>query len=458
MRARWILLSPFFLAVIACENPAPTAGTTTDGDAATVLAAVDAGAPASPPPPKDETLEAKAARVHKDAIIVDGHNDITTVILDTGFDLTKPTGKTHTDLARMKSGGITGEFFSLWVDRAYADKPTPLGGGPARRVLDLIDVVYQQVERHPQDLLLATRAEDIRRAKREGKVACLMGIEGGHAIENSLFTLREFHRLGVRYMTLTHSNDNDWADSAGNGTPHVGIHHGLTPFGEDVVREMQRLGMLVDISHVSDDTFFAVMKIAKTPVIASHSSARALDNHPRNMTDDMLRALAVNDGVAMVNFWSVLVDPVYAAASRAFFEKHGKELKALEQKYTGDHETFLVELLKLKATEPFPKTPLSLLIDHIEHIAQVAGIDHVGLGSDFDGVDALPEGITGIDSLPKITLELFKRGHSEEDVRKILGLNFLRVFDKAEAYAKSTSTTLSGDGSLKSIGSPDAGK
>ncbi len=458
MRARWFLLSPFFLAAIGCETPAPTAGSTPSLDAGSALAAADAGAPAPPPPPKEETLEAKAARVHKDAIIVDGHNDITSLILDTGFDLTKPTGKTHTDLPRMKSGGITGEFFSLWVSRDYADKPTKLGGGAARRTLDLIDVVYQQVERHPQDLLLATRADDIRRAKREGKVACLMGIEGGHAIENSLYTLREFHRLGVRYMTLTHSNDNDWADSAGTDGPHVGPHHGLTPFGEDVVREMQRIGMLVDVSHTSDDTFFAVMKVAKAPVIASHSSARALNDHPRNMTDDMLRALAANDGIVMANFWSKFLDPAYAAADKVFEAKHGKEEMALYAKYKGDHETFLAELAKLKATEAFPKTPLSLLIDHIEHIIKVAGIDHVGLGSDFDGVDALPEGITGIDALPKITLELFKRGHSEEDVRKILGLNFLRVFEKTEAYAASTKTTLSGDGNLERIPALDAGK
>jgi membrane dipeptidase len=457
MSARRILFSSLLLATIACETPRAEPPV----DAAPAVTVGDAEP--SPPvaPPKDETLEAKATRIHKDAIIVDGHNDITTIILNSGFDLAKPTGKTHTDLARMKSGGITGEFFSLWVDRAYAEKPTALGGGSARRALDLIDVVYQQVERHPQDLLLATSAGDIRRAKREGKVACLMGIEGGHAIENSLYTLRAFHRLGVRYMTLTHSNDNDWADSAGNGTPHTGPHHGLTPFGEDVVREMQRLGMLVDISHVSDDTFFAVMKIAKTSVIASHSSARALTDHPRNLTDDMLRALAANDGVAMVNFWSVLIDPAYLAADRLFSAKHEKDVKALHEKYKSDHDAFLAAYLELKGKEPtFPKTPLSLLIDHIEHIATVAGIDHVGLGSDFDGVDALPKELTGIEALPKITFELLKRGHSEEDVRKILGLNFLRVFDKAEAYAKSTKTTLSGDGNTKSIGigAADAGK
>ncbi|WP_394822451.1 dipeptidase [Pendulispora albinea] len=406
-------------------------------------------------------MEERAARVHKEAIIVDGHNDIPSVMFATGVDLAARRAPTelprlHTDLARMKAGGITGEFFSIYVDHRYAEKPTVRGGGSARHALDLIDIVYQQVERHPDALMIATRAEDIRRAKREGKVACLMGVEGGHAIENSLFALRTFHRLGVRYMTLTHTNTNEWADSSGYGGVVVTRHHGLTPFGEKVVREMQRIGMLVDISHVSDETAAAVLKMAKAPVIASHSSARALAPHPRNLSDDLLRALARNGGVAMVNFFSAFLDPKFAEAEERFAQKYKKELAAIGPKYETKPLEAEREMIALREGAAFPVTPLSLLIDHIEHIIQVAGIDHVGLGSDFDGVTALPAGIDGVDSLPKITLELLRRGHSEEDVRKVLGGNFLRAFEAAEAYAKGTNTTLSGDGDTTSIDSVSA--
>jgi membrane dipeptidase len=332
------------------------------------------------------------------------------------FDLAAPTEKTHTDLARMKSSGITAEFFSIFVDRSVYEHPTALGGGPARRALDLIDVTYRAIERHPE-LRLALSAADIRMAKRDDKIAILMGIEGGHAIENSLFALRDFYRLGVRYMTLTHINSNDWADSSGFDRPAPVLHHGLTPFGEEVVREMQRIGMLVDVSHVSDETFDAVMRVAKAPVIASHSSARAVADHRRNLSDDMLRALAKNGGVVMVNFYDGFLDPEYIAADGGA-----------------------------------PRlTPLSVLVDHIAHIAEVAGIDHVGLGSDFDGVGALPDGITGIESLPKITRALVDRGFSDEDIWKILGENFLRVFAAAGTFAHSTGTTLSGDGNTRKI-------
>jgi membrane dipeptidase len=350
----------------------------------------------------------------------------------------------------MRAGGISAEFFSVFVDERFYAHPSSRDGGAARRALDMIDVTYQQIERHPDALVLATSAEAIRRAKRDGKIAILMGIEGGHAIENSLFALREFHRLGVRYMTLTHSRNNDWADSAGlGGTPPKPQHHGLTPFGEEVVREMQRMGMLVDVSHVSDETFDDVMRVAKAPVIASHSSARALCDSPRNLTDDQLRTVGKNGGVVMVNFFSAYLDPKFSAAYRAFYEKHAKEIDAIDAK----HLTPSLEraaYAKLGAGD-LPKTPLSVLIDHIEHIAAVAGKDHVGLGSDFDGAPAFPEGLEGIDGLPKITTELLRRGWSDEDVKKVLGENFLRAFSEATAFARATKTTLSGDGSTKTI-------
>ncbi len=380
---------------------------------------------------------------------MDTHDDITSAILEEGFDLGRPDGKTATDLPKMRAGGITAEFFAIFVDQGFYDHPTARAGGAARRALDMIDVTYQQIERHGDALVLATSVADIRRAKRDGKVAILMGIEGGHAIENSLFALREFYRLGVRYMTLTHVNNNDWADASGFFVSPRPAHHGLTRFGEDVVREMQRIGMLVDISHVSDETFDAVMRVAKAPVIASHSSARALCDVPRNLTDDELRALGKNGGVAMVNFFPGFLDPKYAAASRAFMAKHKAEIDALRKRRVKGAE-FEAALAKMGAGE-LPKTPFTVVVDHIEHIAKVAGVDHVGLGSDFDGVPALPEGLSGMDGLPRITLELLRRGFADEDVKKILGENFLRAMSQAEAYASATKTTLSGDGAVVAI-------
>lgn len=404
--------------------------------------------------PPGETASARAERLHRQAIIVDGHNDIPTIMFGSNLDLKTPETRTHTDLARMKASGITGEFFSIYVEGDLADKPTVTGGGSLRRAIDLVDVTYRQVEQNPADLLLATSAADIRRAKREGRVAVLMGIEGGHAIENSLYALRTLYRLGCRYMTLTHTNTNEWADSAGFSGPTPTRHHGLTPFGEEVVAEMQRIGMLVDVSHVADDTFWAVMKSAKAPVIASHSSARAVAEHRRNLNDDMLRALAKNGGVMMVNFWSTFLSVEYQNAARAWYEKNGKAFADIRAKYKDDPLGFIEARAKLRAeTEPLPKVPLSVLIDHIDHAVKVAGIDHVGLGSDFDGVDALPDGLDGIDSLPKITQALVERGYKDDEILKILGGNFLRVFEQAEAYAKSTGTTLSGNGSTRRIDS-----
>jgi membrane dipeptidase len=425
--------------VVPPAPPAPVAAPT-----APTSPASSAAEPAAPP-----SIEERAEKLHREAIVVDTHNDITSAILDDGFDLGKPTGHTATDLVKMRAGGITAEFFSIYVDHEYYDHPTARGGGAARRALDMIDITYQQIERHPDALELARSVADIRRAKQDGKVAVLLGIEGGHAIENSLYALRDFYRLGVRYMTLTHTNNNDWADASGFFVTPKPAHHGLTPFGEEVVREMQRIGMLVDISHVSDETFDAVMRVARAPVIASHSSARALCDVPRNLTDDQLRALAKNGGVAMVNFFPGFLDPKYRAAQGAFMAKHKGEIDALVKQHLP--VSAMQDAMAKMGGADMPKTPLSVLIDHIDHIAKVAGVDHVGLGSDFDGVPALPEGLSGMDGLPRITLELLRRGYSDGDVKKILGENFLRVLGEAEAYASATKTTLSGDGSRKTL-------
>jgi membrane dipeptidase len=443
---------------VATVTGAASTGTEFRADgprAASAAASHEAAAKASPtpePPRPGETLEERATRLHRQAIIVDGHNDIPSVMLAGDYDLGTSSTRTHTDLARLKEGGLTAEFFSIYVDRGLADKPTVKGGGSLRRAIDLIDVTYRQVERHPAELLLATTAADIRRAKREGKVAVLMGVEGGHAIENSLFALRTLYRLGARYMTLTHTNTNEWADSSGFSGPPEVRHHGLSPFGEEVVREMQRIGMLVDVSHVSDETFWSVIKSAKTPVIASHSSSRAVADNRRNLDDEMLRGLAKNGGVAMVNFWSLFLSSSYGAASQKWFAKNGKAFTELRARLHDDPLAFRDALDKLRAgSEPMPRVPLSVLIDHIDHMVAVAGIDHVGLGSDFDGVDALPEGLTGVESLPRITLELVKHGYADGDILKILGGNFLRVLEAAEAYARATGTTLSGDGSTRRL-------
>src|SRR5215216_275460 len=266
-------------------------------------------------PDQQAQLKARAAALHRASIVIDTHNDITSPMLEEGFDLgmrgddPKAKVKTHTDLRRMKEGGLDAEFFAVYVGREYVNKKPAEGGGAARRALDIIDVVTEQVRRHPETFEMASTAEDIRRIAKRGKIAALMGIEGGHAIEDSLRTLRMFYKLGVRYMTLTHTNTNDWADSSGDiNDTTVKHHNGLTDFGREVVREMNRVGMMIDISHVADKTFYDAIAASRAPIIASHSSARAISSHGRNMDDDMLRAIAKNGGVVMVNFYDLFLD------------------------------------------------------------------------------------------------------------------------------------------------------
>lgn len=387
---------------------------------------------------RDERVWREALKIHRKAIVVDTHNDITSMMIDDGYDLgTSSVGKYHTDLARMKEGGLTAEFFSVYVDRKYATE-----GGSARRALDQIDLVYRAAERYPDRMMMATSVADIRRAKKEGKVAALMGIEGGHAIENSLMALRDFYRLGVRYMTLTHNNTNDWADACCDKAQN----NGLSDYGREVVREMNRLGMLVDISHVSDKTMADVLDISTAPVIASHSSARALNSHLRNVPDELLRRIAKNGGVVMVNFYPLFIDQKALDANRDRNERLKPQLDALNEQFKDDPKRLADERQKVFDANPLPTTPLSVLIDHIDHIAKVAGVDHVGLGSDFDGVSSLPVGMEDISKLPVITYELLQRGYKEKDIRKILGENLLRVFGEAERVARSASRNISGEG------------
>jgi membrane dipeptidase len=393
----------------------------------------------TPPSSDGAALRARAERLHRESIVVDTHNDITTPMIDDGFDLgmrgDEPNGKikTHTDLRRMKAGGLDAEFFAIYVDKLFVTKKPADGGGAARRALDMISLVKEQTERHADVLEPATTAADIRRIARKGKIAALMGIEGGHAIEDSLHTLRMFHQLGVRYMTLTHTNTNDWADSEADlNNPNVKHHNGLAEFGRQVVREMNRLGMMVDISHVADKTFYDVIETTAAPVIASHSSCRNLADHTRNMSDDMLRALAKNGGVIMINFYDGFVDGKKAALA---MQSRAKQ-EEVNQLYANDPKRAEAEMQKWREANPMPKTPLSVLVDHFVHVIKVAGIDHVGIGSDFDGVPGLPEGMEDVSKLPNITIELLKRGYSDADIKKVLGENLLRVMTQVERVAK----------------------
>ena len=393
---------------------------------------------------RDERLWQRALQIHRRAIVIDTHNDVTTPMTNDDFDLSgTPPTPYRTNIARMKEGGLTGEFFSLYVKPWYVQN-----GGSTRRTLDMIDSVYRAIERHPNDLMLGTSVADIRRAKRQRKIAALMGIEGGHAIEDSLATLREFYRLGVRYMTLTWNNTNNWAD-AGRGEKK---HNGLSEFGKEVVREMNRLGMLVDVSHVSDKTMSDALDVSKAPIIASHSSARALSDVSRNIPDDLLKRIAKNGGVVCVNFYTVFVDAKTVGPQSAERDERLKaQQDAINEKYKNDPERRAEESDKLEASNPLPPLPISKLIDHIDHIVKVAGIDHVGIGADFDGANDMPEGAKDVSMLPNITYELLKRGYSERDIRKVLGENFLRAFAEAERVARSMSRTISGDGSVRRI-------
>lgn len=395
-------------------------------------------------PPRDERLWKRALEIHRKAIVVDSHNDVTTPMTNDDFDLSGvPPTPYRTTIDRMKQGGLTAEFFSVYIKPHYATQ-----GGATRRTLDMIDSVYRAVERHPNDLVFATSVADIRRAKRQGKIAALMGIEGGHAIEDSLPTLRQFYRLGIRYMTLTWNNTNNWAD-AGRGEKK---HNGLSDFGREVVREMNRLGMMVDVSHVSDKTMSDALDVSKAPIIASHSSARALSNVPRNIPDDLLKRIAEKNGVVMVNFYSVFVDTTTVSPqSAARNERLRAQQDAINEKYKNDPERRAEESDKLEAANPLPPLPISKLIDHFDHIVKVAGIDHVGIGADFDGANDMPEGARDVSMLPNITYELLKRGYSEKDIRKILGENFLRVFAEVERVSRTMSKTISGDGSTRRI-------
>jgi membrane dipeptidase len=400
----------------------------------------------------DAALWAKALKLHRKAIVVDGHNDVTGPMVDEDLDLSTNTlGKYHrdgdpfhSDISRLKAGGITGEFFSIYVSGS-----TLRTGGSMRRAMDMIDATYREVERHPGDLTMCTTAAEIRRAKKAKKICVLMGIEGGYAIENSLYALRNFYRLGIRYMTLTHNVTNDWADS------HVTEprHGGLNDFGREVVKEMNRLGMLVDISHVSVDTMNDVLDVSTAPIIASHSSARGVHDHTRNVPDDVLRRIAKNGGVVMLNFLPTFLDARSAKESSERSARLRPQIEALRQQYKDDMPAFVEAQRRMLAQNPIYIPSYTRIVDHIDHIKTLLGsVDNIGLGSDYDGIPILPAGMNGAEDTVLVTYEMLRRGYTETEIKKVLGENFLRAFAQAERIAGNRQ--ISGQGSLKKLPPP----
>ena len=379
---------------------------------------------------QSQTNISPAAReLHSQSIVIDTHDDTTQRLLDPKFDFGALHSDGSVDIPRMRAGGLSAIFFSIWIPG------TVTGPTAVQRALDQISAVRETVARHPNDLVLCTTAEEIRRAKAGGKIAVLMGVEGGHMINNSLANLDKFFALGVRYMTLTHTVNTDWAD-ASTDKP---AHNGLTDFGKQVVREMNRLGMMVDISHVADKTFYDVLAVSKAPLIASHSSCRALCSAPRNMTDDMIKALAAKGGVMQINYHIGFLSQQFQDASKAHPEL-GKEIEAESKKRCSENEACqLIEADKITremvAQGKLPRVDWTEIIKHIDHAVKLVGADHAGLGSDFDGAD-MPYGMEDVSDIPRITDALLAKGYSPADVRKILGGNTLRLMQDVEAAAQ----------------------
>jgi membrane dipeptidase len=390
-----------------------------------------AGAVADDPPAKPRpagrqpvVLTEEALAIHLTAPVVDGHNDLPWELREKdglafrNIDLRRPQPAFHTDIPRLRKGGVGAQFWSAYVPASTGRKGTAV-----KATLEQIDVIHRMIARYPEAFAFAGSAAEIDRIRKAGKIASLIGVEGGHSIDNSLEVLRAYHRLGVRYMTLTHSESLDWADSA-TDKPKSG---GLSPFGEDVVREMNRLGMMVDLSHVSPDTMKAVHKVTKAPVVFSHSSARGVADHPRNVPDDVLPLVKKNGGVVMINFYSGFVVPEGARAMRKMFDV----IRELRKKYP-EEEKYREAVRQWVKANDYPAGTVHTIVDHIDHVVKLAGIDHVGLGSDFDGVTKLPAQMDDVSCYPYITQELLNRGYKKDDILKVLGGNAMRVFGEVE--------------------------
>jgi membrane dipeptidase len=378
-----------------------------------------------------DDISARARKLHFSSIVVDTHDDTTQRFLGGKFDLGPRDASGNIDIPRMKEGGLDAIFFSIWM-------PSKVTGAEAvKRALVQIDAVREQIRKHPGDLVLATTADEIRAAHKQGKIAALMGVEGGHMIASDLGVLRSYAALGVRYMTLTHSGNDEWADSS-TDTP---AHNGLTDFGKDVVREMNRLGVIVDISHVSDKTFYDALGVSKVPLFASHSSCRAICDAPRNMTDEMIKALAAKGGVIQINYHVGFLSQEFRNASTPDI---AKQLDEETKKRCGEDESCQLTEGD-KVTREFmtqgklPRVDWTKIIEHIDHAVKIAGADHVGLGSDFDGAN-MPFGMEDAGKLPQITEALLRKGYSEGDIKKILGENTLRVMTEVERVSRELNT------------------
>lgn len=372
--------------------------------------------------------------IHAAALVLDTHVDTPQRFVDDLWDFTGPLHGGHLSLEAARQGNLAGTFFALWAE------PTQWQGHYAHRTLSLLDGVLEQVRRHPESLSLCISPADIVSARAQKRFAVLLGIEGGHSIENDLGLLRLYHRLGVSYMTLTWSNSNEWADSSGDlHNPAIPHHDGLSPFGIEVIREMNRLGMMIDVSHSSDKTLADVLVTTRTPILASHSSARALTSAPRNLTDEQLRAIAAKNGVIMVNFFPAFIDEAWRTAWNEQRPERQQAHEALTAEYEGRKQPIPFSAsskIDRAFAAKLPRAPFNSLIDHLDHVARTAGIDHVGIGTDFDGIPSTPQGIDSAADLPKITEALMARGHSAEDLHKLLGGNLLRVFTAIQNAAE----------------------
>ena len=383
-----------------------------------------------------KVTQAEVDRITRDAILIDTHNDVTSLTVE-GYDITTPNKRGQTDLARMK-GFLGAEFFAVYVGAEYVN-----GNHSANRALQMIDTVRTDViAAHPKEFVFATTADDIVRAHNEHKIAALMGIEGGHAIEDSLRLLRDYYALGVRYMTLTHFNTNNWADSQGDAdNPKVAHHNGLTPFGKDVVREMNRLGMMVDISHTADRTFWDALETSSAPIIASHSGCRAVTSYTRNMTDEMIKALAAKGGTMQINFGCEFLSQRYFNDSKplqASMREQYMEAMKLEDPAA---KAAAIEKLRSEFTSKVPPATLADVVAQIDHAVKVGGIDHVGIGTDFDGVACVPPELDSYNKFPALTRALLEKGYSAEDIKKIYGGNLLRVMRAVEQRARELGST-----------------
>jgi membrane dipeptidase len=382
--------------------------------------------------------DAEVADITRTAILIDTHDDVTSKTVD-GYDIATPNHGGNTDLARMKSGHLGAEFFAVYVDGSYVKE-----GHSANRALQMIDTVrHDIIDVHPQEFVFATTAADIVRAHREHKIAALMGIEGGHAIEDSLRLLRDYYDLGVRYMTLTHFNTNNWADSQGDiDDPSIKHHNGLTPFGKEVVREMNRLGMMVDISHTADRTFWDALETSTAPLIASHSGCRALSSYTRNMTDEMIKALAAKGGVIQINFGCDFLSQRYYDAARPLESKLRERYQTIMKLSDAAAREAAIQQLRDEFKSQVPPATLQDVVAQIDHAVQVGGVDAVGIGTDFDGVSCTPPELDGYDKFPALTRALLEKGYVPNDIRKIYGGNLLRVMSAVEKQARLPSASL----------------